>query len=218
MESSSSSSTVIWSDHSALLVNSLMNLYAEGRHSDLTIKCHDRQFHVHKLVLQLFTSHFSEADGLWVRIEMDPGILEKVLLFMYGGQVSLAQEDTTGFLQACKQLKLKLFKGDSLPEHPLLSNVEVETFQLNDFQLICKNCYRTYESKKALDRHVWGCTHPRDRKCRFCDRTFRFKNDVENHERFHTGDKPFVCEVCDKAFTLKCTLVDHVRSVHEKLG
>lgn len=87
MAMSSPSSSVIWSDHWAFVAHGLSKLFEEGKQSDLTIKCHEREFAVHKLILNLFTDHFSEVDGLWIRINVNPSHMEKMLLFMYKGQV-----------------------------------------------------------------------------------------------------------------------------------
>ena len=207
------SSTVVWSDHGAFLANGLSSLLAAGTHSDLTIKCHDREFAVHKLVLGLFTEHFADCDGIWIRINVDPSHMQKIIEFMYLGRAVVAHDELEGFLQSCKAINMRLFSDASTTKSE--KSEGDACYELNNFQLMCRNCYKVYADEKGLRKHTWGCTRPATLQCRYCDKKFRFRNDVRNHERFHTGEKPFQCDKCDRAFTLKCTLVDHVRAKHE---
>ena len=128
--------------------------------------------------------------------------------------MNIQYEDMEGFLHSCKQLNIKLFKDASVPDYPPPEDPDdtAERYEMNNFQLMCKNCYKVFPDEKALKKHTWGCTRPRNFKCRFCDKSFRHKNDIQNHERFHTGEKPFACGECGKTFTLKCTLVEHIKA------
>ena len=45
-----------------------------------------------------------------MRINVNPVYLEKVLYFMYHGQVSVEYDEMEGFLQTCRFMKVKLFK------------------------------------------------------------------------------------------------------------
>ncbi len=85
-------STVVWSDHASLLFHGLDEMYRSGRLSDLVIRCHDREFRVHKFVLHLFTDYFSNCDGVWIRINTPAAHMEKLLYFMYHGQVGIEFE------------------------------------------------------------------------------------------------------------------------------
>ena len=211
-------STVVWSDHASILFHGIASLYESGSLSDLVIKCHDREFKVHKFVLNLFTDYFTTVDGVWIRINTPPSHMEKMLFFMYHGQVNIDYEEMEGFLHSCKQLSIKLFKDAAVPDYPPPVVVgEGERYEMNNFQLMCKNCYKVFPDEKVLKKHTWGCTRPRNFKCRFCDKSFRHKNDIQNHERFHTGEKPFSCGECGKTFTLKCTMIEHIKSKHENI-
>ncbi len=72
-------STVAWTDHKALILHGVRDLFDSGRHSDFVIRCHSRSFRVHKLVLGLFTDYFRRCDGLWIRINVNPELMEKVI-------------------------------------------------------------------------------------------------------------------------------------------
>ena len=76
-------STVNWSDHQAFLYRGLNDLYVSGRYADLEIKCYDHVFKVHKLVMSLFTDFFLDCDGLWMRINLNPEQMEKVIIGFY---------------------------------------------------------------------------------------------------------------------------------------
>jgi hypothetical protein len=80
-------SSVVWSDHLSLLIHGIDELYRTGKGADLVIKCHEREFRVHKFVLNLFTDYFSACDGVWIRINTSAHHMEKMLYFLYHGQV-----------------------------------------------------------------------------------------------------------------------------------
>ena len=42
---------------------------------------------MHSLVLAMYTDYFDNNDGIWMRINVNPVYLEKVLFFMYHGHV-----------------------------------------------------------------------------------------------------------------------------------
>lgn len=218
----SMSSTVAWTDHKALVLSGMRNLFDSGRHSDFIIRCHDRVFRVHKLILGLFTDYFGGCDGLWIRINVNPMLMEKVLKFMYYGQVVVNYDEMEGFLHTCKFLGIRLFKPANVTAEGLRGDDEAalsyqERYELNDFQLMCRNCFKCFQDDKAMKKHSWACSRPKNFKCRFCDRAFRFKNDIDNHERIHTGERPFACpkEGCDKTFKLKNARAIHVQVAHE---
>ena len=49
-----------------------------------------------------------------------------------------------GFLHSCKQLNIKLFKDASVPDYPPPEDPDdtAERYEMNNFQLMCKNCYK----------------------------------------------------------------------------
>jgi hypothetical protein len=153
---------------------------------------------------------------------------------MYNGEVVVQYDHVEGFLETCKLLRVKLFKDVGVADASAntfaaavteadRSEVGVDGFitayELNDFQLLCRNCYKLFNDDKSLKKHTWGCMRPRNLACQYCAKTFRHKNDVMNHERFHRNERPFVCkrDGCDRSFTIKGALVTHIKTFHDKI-
>ena len=129
----------------------------------------------------------------------------------------LAYDDMEGFLKTCKHLKVKLFKPSEITFEG--SEEPAERYELNDFQLLCKNCYKCFRDEKSHKKHVWACTRSRGYQCRYCDKAYRFKQEHEVHELGHTGNT-FLCkhEECkDKSFKTKKNLQRHIQLVHDKV-
>lgn len=209
------SSNVVWSDHQTFLLNGLRQLFIRGEGSDFHIKCGNREFAVHKMVLNLFTDYFQDTDGLWLRIEMDPRILEKILTFLYHGQVHIQNDQMEPFLRGCRCLQIRLFHAPDPPEIP--KEPAEPRYELSDFQLLCRVCYKVLPDDRAMKRHQWGCTRQANFACRFCHRTFKHKFVCVTHERVHTGEKPFPCSVCGISFSIKTALTNHFEAKHTDL-
>lgn len=84
-------SVVAWSDHKAFVLHGMRMLFESGEHTDLEIRCHDRVFRVHKLILGLFTDYFQSCDAIWMRIDVSPENMESMLKFIYLGQARMKQ-------------------------------------------------------------------------------------------------------------------------------
>ncbi|TRY62093.1 hypothetical protein TCAL_06662, partial [Tigriopus californicus] len=169
-------------------------LLSTGEGSDFQIKCHDRVFKVHKLILNLYTDYFKNTDGIWLRIQMDPAILEKILTFLYHGQVNVQYDEMETFLECCRTFNIRLFKDDSIVEDPSLillgdENFFQERYELNDFQLMCRACYK--KSKMSLRYHMYTK---------------------------HAKTLPFACNECGQCFALKSILTSHINAKHNTKG
>ena len=127
-----------------------------------------------------------------------------------------------GFLQTLKQLNVKLFKPDTMNVEGMAENEEQENFhqeryELNDFQLLCRKCYKCYPNEHALKKHLWACTRDKIFKCQFCDKSYRFRNEIITHEMTHTGKHKYVCprDGCERTFIYRNHLVHHVNVTHD---
>ena len=95
----------------------------------------------------------------------------------------------------------------------------------------CKECDRTFFSKRALfihvksvhfDRHHLHESHlpkrMRSTKCRKCSKTFSNKYTLETHmNSVHLKLKPHACDICDQRFAQKVHLLNHVGKVHSSM-
>lgn len=214
-------SVVAWTDHKILFQSGLKTLHETGKFSDLTIKCRQKVFKVHKLVIGMFTDYFSAFDGLWMRMDVNETVLESIIKFIYLGQVTLNYNLIESFLSTCKILNIKLFKP-SEPENGSDSsnNLFQDRYELNDFQLLCRNCYKCFPHDVTMKKHRWACTKERSFKCNLCDKSYRFKSELETHIKAHTSEFPFVCtwDGCTKRFHKQNFLKKHIRFQHEKRG
>ena len=157
----------------------------------------------------------------------DPLILKFLLKFAVFGikyqiffsfQLTLSYDDMEGFLKTCKQLNMNLFKGPDINMEGGNHGLHQERYELNDFQLLCRLCYRCFPNEIKMKKHLWGCTRPRNFKCRYCEKSYRFKNEWEVHEQIHAGIKyPCEKENCGKLFNTKKNLEKHIEVVHDKV-
>ncbi len=76
------SSLVNWSDHGVFVKKWLRHLFKTGFASDFEIKCNEKSYKVHKLVLGMFTDFFYEFDGLWTRLDLETVHMESILRFV----------------------------------------------------------------------------------------------------------------------------------------
>jgi hypothetical protein len=286
-------SLVKWTDHAWFLAQGLARIRANLRHSDFELRCRDRSFRVHKLVLAFYTDHFGAFDGPWARVDVNGAVMSCLLDFMYLGQAVIDYDRMEEFLQLCTLLKLRLFRqpmdwmikyreaqlgmtleeatttnaqlakkklgkqgrkaleklkalasedsghnrvidqikaskdpfslgvpsttllatGDlSLREPPakptsasVSSSSEAnreeqdqeqlppydECYELNDFNLLCRKCYKCFSDQKTMSTHSLYCLKAASWSCKFCSLKFRNKHVLDDHERAHTGEKPF---------------------------
>ena len=79
--------------------------------------------------------------------------------------------------------------------------------------LLCKECFKTFQYKSKLDRHLLVHTQIKKHVCKFCNAAFTLLYNLEVHMRIHTGSKPYKChyEGCGKSFTQSNNLTVHLK-------
>ena len=101
--------------HQDQLSEDLKRLFLNGEYSDMTITCGDRKFECHKNILAsrspvlkaMFETNMKEKNTGTVEIQnMTPEVLEKMLLYMYTGQVPDADSDANELLAAADQYQI----------------------------------------------------------------------------------------------------------------
>ena len=95
----------------------------------------------------------------------------------------------------------------------------------------CKNCCKTFKSKKGQLYHIARCTFPagnvnqgkrrsvlrtgirgdenKPHECKECGKQFDRKQILMVHERVHSGDRPYECDICGKRFPIAGNLARH---------
>ncbi|CAL4125757.1 unnamed protein product, partial [Meganyctiphanes norvegica] len=103
-----------WRQHGLEFTTLLDDIRRKGLYSDATISCEDREYHVHSALLSIssdfFTQIFKERCCEKPFIIMNgvlPIHLEKLLIYIYTGEVSIDQDDVSNFLELGKLLKIK---------------------------------------------------------------------------------------------------------------
>jgi hypothetical protein len=78
-----------------------------------------------------------------------------------------------------------------------------------DFE--CTYCYRRYERKASLNRHLRIHKRKYRHQCIYCPKVFQEKAQLLKHYRTHSADKPFRCIICNTGFNQKGHLRRHFR-------
>ena len=74
----------------------------------------------------------------------------------------------------------------------------------------CKNCYKTFNSKKDLKLYTKR-DHPQDIKCKLCENNCERYSDLEAHiKATHETNRKYECETCGKTFLLRWRLWKHL--------
>ena len=96
-----------YANHGEEMLNCINELREESSLSDVTVIMEGRKFHTHKVVLcaasgyfkAMFTSGFQESDKTEVTVDGDAGIFERILEFIYSGQLRINDDILPDIIQ-----------------------------------------------------------------------------------------------------------------------
>ena len=90
-----------------LFYSRLKDALVNRKFVDLTVICGEKIFYLHRFVLSIFSSFFAERHHSVVvnaPDQVQPEMFELLLIFIYGGEITIGQEDYQGFLTTAKML------------------------------------------------------------------------------------------------------------------
>ncbi|XP_059612622.1 gastrula zinc finger protein XlCGF7.1-like [Phlebotomus argentipes] len=78
----------------------------------------------------------------------------------------------------------------------------------------CSQCFKSYGSKKALNRHSKIHSENASFPCAVCQKCFKTVSYLRNHMIIH-GERRHACEICGKKFIDRSHVKRHIRQMHE---
>ncbi|CAL4081538.1 unnamed protein product, partial [Meganyctiphanes norvegica] len=103
-----------WKQHGLELATLLDDVRRKGLYSDATISCEDQHYPVHLALLSISSDFFAQIfkercceKPLIVIKDVLPIHLEKLLIYIYNGEVSVHQDDVSKFLELARSLQIK---------------------------------------------------------------------------------------------------------------
>ena len=222
----------VWNERNVGI--SWQELQNETDFCDVTLACEDKQIKTHKVIISSCSPVFQNI----LKLNQNPNPLiylrkvkyndlQNLLTFMYQGEVNVAEEDLSSFLEVAEEL---LIRG--------LSEVNKESYNSSPEELpvnLGPNTAPSPKRKKPVPNDI--TTEPltefrqtskhtsmeNNKRSTFESLTERQTEVVkqEKNEEIDqclvsmTREKSFVCVKCDKQFSGRSGLHMHTKSVHE---
>ena len=107
----------------------------------------------------------------------------------------------------CNHAKYVILKqdGDNLTKY----NNEIRSNKMQNDQLTCFKCNKTFTTKGNLKSHMEIHTGKFSFYCEVCRKGFSNVNNYKNHMQAHEGIR-YHCQYCSKAFVTKKSLQYHL--------
>ncbi|KAF2356093.1 BTB/POZ domain [Trinorchestia longiramus] len=111
-----------WNDYSVKLVTAFQSLREEEDFVDVTVACDGRQYSAHRMVLSACSPYFRTMlkanpckHPIVILKDVGCAELERLLEFMYNGEVNIAQDQLAAFLRTAESLKIRGLAGGGAP-------------------------------------------------------------------------------------------------------
>ena len=234
-------------NHQSSLAGSLME---ETEFRDVSLACEDKQVRAHKVVLA--------ASGPKLRTILlgNPhphpliyltgvrfSLLEKLLTFIYTGQVTISPNQVNSFLDVAQELQVKGLTegGQTGTEASTTTGKDMEEIEVEDNNSnIASASYMSDQQTAEEDMNTADIaededeiagydgeyedgeedrTHIKERpySCKFCPKKFARASGLKRHEdTVHLGKRPHVCPHCHKAFGQSTNLKRHINGMHQE--
>ncbi|KAK8727993.1 hypothetical protein OTU49_009328 [Cherax quadricarinatus] len=109
-----------WNDYTVKIVTAFQSLRDEEDFVDVTVACDGHSYSAHKMVLSACSPYFRALlranpcqHPIVILKDVGHVELERLLEFMYNGEVSIAQDQLAAFLKTAENLKIRGLAGSS---------------------------------------------------------------------------------------------------------
>ena len=243
-----------WNDFQSNVANSFRRLRSEEDFHDVTLVSDDRHtVSAHKIILSASSEYFKailksnkHPHPMLCLPGVNSGDLQKILDFIYNGEIQILQDQLDQFLNIAQRFQLEgLTQGEdeNNPEHQqfedqhkfipenhtmdpgvLADNTEMDDIPMkNQFvktQKIVAVDSANFENIEELDRTINDMIEKIDgtqkRRCIPCGKISSMLANAREHAETHIDGLSFPCQYCDKTFRSRPNLRDHIRKVCQR--
>ena len=235
-----------WNDFQANVTKSFSNLRRERNLFDVNLVS-DSEEHIpaHRLVLSacsdFFKNIFTKVDNhnpLIYLAGVSSGDIQRILDYMYHGEVQVYQEDLNHFLEVAEKLKIDGVIGTKdkntfVKEDNREDDIEVSS---EDEFLLVQEEFETKKMKKNTTRNtgevaltVDNPTYEEAKRavdeivykegdlwfCKSCNKSAKTSGQIRLHAELHIEGLSFPCLLCSYSFRSRQKLAHHKRSHHK---
>jgi len=229
--------SVAWDGFNSAAISTIRNLYTDQDFTDVTLACEsEKQIKAHKAILSASSSflrrilidHTSDEDFLICLLDVSLDQLQKLVEFIYLGEVRIPEDQLADFLDLGKDMEIGGIVGQNGPvnaEHTSKEETEKAEDPLNEHAVVPVD--KDFETEEVLLSHVkeevvegpyeFPQVIKKDKafKCNICDFSSAHYGSVRKHKiSKHDGIK-YHCDRCPKSFSDSSTLLRHKKSIHD---
>lgn len=195
---------------------------------DLTLSCEDKQIETHKVIVSFFSPILknilkqNQSSEIYLA-NVDFRHLQNLINFMYQGEVTVANEDLSSFLDIAHALQVKGLSGRNKKENNLAEDVSQNAVtsvksekNLTAEKVKHNNILQTTTTLSEVKNELkineeYNDSFPPKKEME--DKAI--KQDKKENIVSICGPKQLICKVCEKVFIKRSSLQGHIQSVHE---